>query len=196
MVLDAGEVRGRGHGAALDTARRARRERVIDAVARRLAARGREARGPARLACLSVEGASRPPRSGRAASSGCRRARAGTASRALAQIFVAHHDALAVGAEDQQIVLWLSRCRALLVERVEVLRRADRERGRWRIAPSQARSSSATLADRFSRGSFATDLTTPRARGRAQPRSRARAHAPWHERSESALRDRARARAL
>jgi hypothetical protein len=46
---------------------------------------------------------------------------------ALAQVLVAHHDALAVGADDQQVVLGFARRRALLVERIEVLRGPDRE---------------------------------------------------------------------
>jgi hypothetical protein len=47
------------------------------------------------------------------------------ASRALAQILVPHHDALAVGAYDQQVLLGVAHGRALLVEGVEVLRRTD-----------------------------------------------------------------------
>jgi hypothetical protein len=45
----------------------------------------------------------------------------------LAQILVTHHHALAVGADDEQVVLGVSRGRPLLVECIEVLRGTHRE---------------------------------------------------------------------
>ena len=48
-------------------------------------------------------------------------------SSALAQVLVAHHDALAVGADDQQVIVRIPGRGSLLVERVEVLRSTDRE---------------------------------------------------------------------